>query len=415
MPKCEAPIALIRKVASDDLTREDREKQLAREERQVMNRAVAAKGPGALVGALGGAALGAYAGHKGIPIGQNKLHLNPALSGYGGAMIGGLAGGALGGGQKGRDAETRLDEIAKERSMLAAMAPGSTGDLNEENLDRDGYEQARADAAAASLKASRLAKPIGTGALIGTGLGAVGGALMGPKVYSNTGLPAPAARLALGGHGAMAGSILGMLGGLAAMGGKGRKQLDRSVGEYTKARDQRDRIWAGASELADQVPVDEIRKAASAEAFSSLTSPREVFPDTESVIYAAKLAAVEDQQLFKTASMISYLSNPVEVDQDAVFATYESLGGKYKRAFGAPMFNTQQMTGSPALSGGMSRRASTPMPTAQQAQPVKSPATSSPRQQAQGMASTPSATSQSPSVSAVPAAAPAPAPSVSMG
>lgn len=145
----------------------------------------------------------------------------------------------------------------------------------------------------------------------------------------------------------------------------------------------------------------------SQELLDELTSPPA--PSTEQVIYEAKLAAVEDAELFKVACVLVG-------DIEDRLSVYETLGGKYKQAFGTPMFNSQQMAGSPAVSGGMSSRASAPKITPPQAQPTQSQATASPRAQAQSMTSIPSASPQTSAPSAAPAAAAPAAPtSASMG
>lgn len=164
-------------------------------------------------------------------------------------------------------------------------------------------------------------------------------------------------------------------------------------------------------------PIEAIRKVASAIAFDELTSPAPV--STDHLIRSEKLAAVEDEELFKIAANLSaatLLGEVLLVDRISdVLNHYEDLGGKYKEAFGAPMFNPQQMTGSPALAGGMQRRATTMMPSPQQAQPTKSPATSSPRAQVQGGATQSAALAPATPSTAPTSAAPAPTVSVSMG
>lgn len=146
-------------------------------------------------------------------------------------------------------------------------------------------------------------------------------------------------------------------------------------------------------------PIELIRAATEKLAFESLYELEP--PTTEELVYQMKLASLEDIELFKTAEALARSG-------DEIFSVYESLGGKYKHAFGAPMFSGQQMAGSPAVSGGMASRASTPMPMAQQAQPVKSPATASPRAQASGMTNSPAGSAQTSAPSVTPAVAPAP-------
>lgn len=165
-------------------------------------------------------------------------------------------------------------------------------------------------------------------------------------------------------------------------------------------------------------PVALIKKIAEAQAFEELTSPRAPLQTTESIIRQEKLGSVEDSELFKTASGLFEMDYPrgsvdLETRVNGTLEYYEQLGGKYKHAFGTPMFNSQQMTGSPALAGGMGRRASTSMPTAPQAQPQQSPAKSSPQAQANGVTSAPSSAAQTPAPSATSASSAVP--SVSMG
>jgi|SRR5688572_10833467 len=157
-------------------------------------------------------------------------------------------------------------------------------------------------------------------------------------------------------------------------------------------------------------PIEAIRKVASAIAFDELTSPASM--STEDVILYEKIKSAEDLELLKIATDLCVMA---ETYGDAILKTYEDLGGKYKEAFGTPMFNPQQMTGSPALAGGMQRRAATTMPSPQQAQPTKSPATSSPKAQVQGGATQSAAPAPATPSMAPTSAAPAPTVSVSMG
>lgn len=140
-------------------------------------------------------------------------------------------------------------------------------------------------------------------------------------------------------------------------------------------------------------PVETIRKVAQAISFDDVTQPPPL--TTEEVILQQKLACVEDEELFKTAFFLAD-------DAEDALRTYESLGGKYvvKVAFGTQMFDSRQMAGSPATAGGMSRRSTTTMPSPMQAAPTRSPATSSPKSQAQGVTSAPSATNQTPAPAA---------------
>jgi hypothetical protein len=107
-------------------------------------------------------------------------------------------------------------------------------------------------------------------------------------------------------------------------------------------------------------PVDLIRKTAGRQAFERLTaSPVSSMPALE-----LKLAAVDDQELLKIAWGISN-------DAESALETYEAMGGTFeKSAFGAPMFQANQMAGSPALQSGMGARAVAPAPLPKQPAPV---------------------------------------------
>jgi hypothetical protein len=215
----------------------------------------------------------------------------------------------------------------------------------------------------------------------------------------------------------------GALGGLAtgAALGKGRtgKVLSAGLGYAAGGR-----IGKAVGEEVDirknaSAPVGLIRKIAQAQAFDELTQTPG--PSTEQIMLHNRLDQVADVDLFKIAATIAPSLDPSALvptpDPDALFQVYEELGGKYKLGFGSPMFNAQQMAGSPALAGGMSQRASTSMPMPQQAAPVQSPATSSPRSQTSGasMAGGSSQSSAPAAASSAPAASPAPSVSVSMG
>lgn len=409
--KTAAPLDLIRKLAAEGVPKEQREKQIKREHSQLGRKLLVAKGPGTLAGGLGGAALGAYAGHRS---GLGKL-----VGGYGGLVGGAALGGMLGGGSKGRELEGKMDSLEQEQKSLAAMQPGTTGPLTNENLDREGYHQARADAAQAELDLGQSTKPLRRGSMAGFVAGGALGAGLGPRLLGARGTPL--ARALLGSTGAMYGSMLGMGTGAVAMGQSGRRDVLKALKSGEKAEGQRDQMWEGASTLDEPAPLAAIRKAASALAFDELTTPIEQRTvSTETLIWREKFSAVADLELLKIARQVSTTLLPdnsyyTPLHVEEVLATYESLGGKYKHAFGAPMFDMKQMAGSPALAGGMTRRSSTPMPSAQKAQPVQSPATASPRAQVQGGASAPStAPSQTAAPSAAPAPASAAAPSVSV-
>lgn len=77
-------------------------------------------------------------------------------------------------------------------------------------------------------------------------------------------------------------------------------------------------------------------KTANAKAFDSL------FQRAEYSVYGeldlAKAASAEDPELFKTAASLSE-------DVDGTFTLYETMGGKYKAAFGAAMFTPSPATG----------------------------------------------------------------------
>lgn len=113
-----------------------------------------------------------------------------------------------------------------------------------------------------------------------------------------------------------------------------------------------------------------IRKTAERLAFEELTSPATGFSNPEWNIIQLKQASVEDPELFNVASLLArqkLASGGYSLRRIDIFDVYEELGGKYKHAFGAPMFNAQQMAGSPATSGGMAARAKTPGPQIQSA------------------------------------------------
>lgn len=163
-------------------------------------------------------------------------------------------------------------------------------------------------------------------------------------------------------------------------------------------------------------PIELIRKVAGALAFEELTAPATIL-STEDIIRDEKFASVEDQELLKIAGKIFSVTHPdPQPTRDAlesILSSYEALGGKYKHAFGTPMFNTQQMAGSPALAGGMQRRATTPMPAPQPAQPQRGPAAAPRAQQGQSALSAPTTQTASPATANV--APPTSAPAVSMG
>jgi hypothetical protein len=135
------------------------------------------------------------------------------------------------------------------------------------------------------------------------------------------------------------------------------------------------------------VDVDLIRKTAERLAFEELTAPPELSPEQN--ILFLKMSSVADEELFKVAMGLSQ-GLPSVYDMDQALQTYEELGGTYKHAFGAPMFDVKQMAGSPAVSGGMASRAKTPSPQMPQ-QPVSVTTTTLGNQQ--GGVSAPSAPS----------------------
>ena len=393
MSKTAAPIALLRKLAAEGVPKEEREKQIKKEIVRASNQQAHASGPGALAGMLGGGVLGGVAAHKLAPG-------SAPLGAYAGMVGGGLLGARIGGGAEGQELSGRIGSLLDEQKTLGAMKPGSTTPLSEENLDREGYHAARAQNAAAQLETQERMKPIGRGQLLGTlagaGIGAAASPMLSRPYAANT-----LSRIHHGGVGAIGGSLLGAGAGFALMNRKDRQGLGRSFNRANKTEEKRNTIWSGANALDKEssAPVEVIRKVAQAISFDALTQPEPL--STEDVIFYEKIKAA-DADLLKIATDLSIAggtSIPLEI--------YESLGGTYKHAFGQQMFNSQQMAGSPATSGGMSRRSTTPMPAPAQASPVRSPATSSPKSQAQGASSMPSATAQSPAPAAAPMAAPA--------
>jgi hypothetical protein len=116
---------------------------------------------------------------------------------------------------------------------------------------------------------------------------------------------------------------------------------------------------------------EEIRKTAQRVAFEELTAPRE--RSALEIASSEKFASVEDQALLKVASDLSFFESPQWEGQlimervDDILHRYEELGGTYKYAFGQQMFDSKQMAGSPAVSGGMAARARNPAPQMQSA------------------------------------------------
>lgn len=396
-----APLELIRKMAEQTdptvdplLARKAELKGVDRQIRNTSGRLFAAKAPGTLAG-MG---LGSVAGALTVPTGAG-----PAGALLGGSL-GSLAGSYLSGDS---ELEAKHDDLVTQRRQIMAKTLGAEGPLTNENLDRDGYAQARADAAQAKLDLRQ-----GT-ALPSTlaGLGTAAGAGLGTYLGSRTGNPLNMVRG--GAWGALGGATGGSMLGSALTSPEQDRANDRSLRTLNRTERTRDEIWGGASTMPEKsaAPVETIRKVARAHAFEELAAPS--MDGTETIIMKHKLASAADPELLKIALLLPDISV-----EDAI-RTYEQMGGEYrvKVAFGNPMFNAQQMQGSPALQGGMNQRAQTPMPQPQQAQPVQSPATASPRQQ-MGGASAPSAmgqASQSSAPAATPAAAPAPTVSVSMG
>jgi hypothetical protein len=100
--------------------------------------------------------------------------------------------------------------------------------------------------------------------------------------------------------------------------------------------------------------VDLIRKLASNEVgrrYLEAAAP-DPFDDPLTCLEYDKVGAVEDEELLKIAYGLAE-------DESDVLGVYESLGGKYKRAFGTPMFQMNQaqspasMGGSPSGAGAM--------------------------------------------------------------
>lgn len=402
-----APLELIRKMAEQ--TDPTVDPQLARKaellgvDRQIRNtngRLLASKVPAALLGAGVGGVAGGVAGGLASPGAMGASALLGSSLGY-------LTGNYLGGGEKANELEARRAELSSQRRQIMAKTPGAEGPLTDENLDRDGYAQARADAAQAKLdlrQGTALPSALtNAGAFVGTGLGAYLGSRTGNPVNVGRG----------GTWGALGGAAGGALLGSALTSPEQDRANNRSLRSLNRAEKTRDDIWGGTATMPEKsaAPLETIRKVARAHAFEELAAPS--MDGTETIIMKHKLASASDPELLKIALLLPNISV-----EDAI-RTYEQMGGDYqaKVAFGNPMFNAQQMQGSPALQGGMNQRAQTPMPQPQQAQPVQSPATASPRQQMGGV-SAPSAmgqASQSSAPAATPAAAPAPTVSVSMG
>lgn len=107
-------------------------------------------------------------------------------------------------------------------------------------------------------------------------------------------------------------------------------------------------------------PVERVREAMQKLAFDTLTSPPEANPLAELAVL--KVDAVADPELFAIAGKLASTNELGVADGEEVLAFYEQLGGTYKHAFGQQMFDTKQMAGSPAVSGGMAARARNPGP-----------------------------------------------------
>lgn len=392
--KTAAPIHLIRKLAAGEgVVKGEREKQVKKELDRASREQMQVSAPGAAIGMLGGGVLGGVAAHKLAPG-------SAPLGAYAGLVGGGVLGARLGGGARGKELSDQIGSLYDEQQALAAMRPGSVSPLSEENLDREGYHKARAENAQATLDLGEHMRPVRRAQLLGMAGGGALGASLAHK-FMAPGTAGVLDRARVGGLGAIGGSLLGAGAGLALMDKNDRRALGKSFSRANKTQDKRDAIWQGAATLdkASSVPVELVRKVAQAVSFDELTQPPP--PSTEEIMLQQKLACVEDEGLFKTAFFLAD-------DTEDALRTYESLGGKYviKHAFGQQMFDSRQMAGSPATAGGMSRRATTTMPAPQQASPVQSPATSSPKSQAQGASSAPSATSQTSTPAAAPSAAP---------
>jgi hypothetical protein len=134
-------------------------------------------------------------------------------------------------------------------------------------------------------------------------------------------------------------------------------------------------------------PIGLIRKFAQARDFEYIIAGP--LPSTEDVILEMKIAAVADPEILAAAYTLAG-GDPAQAIRD-----YELFGGTYKQAFGNPMFNTQQMAGSPAVSGGMQQRV-TDTPSMQPQQPQQS--------QPSGTKATPAATSRASTAASAPSA-----------
>jgi hypothetical protein len=121
-------------------------------------------------------------------------------------------------------------------------------------------------------------------------------------------------------------------------------------------------LQKGPSKSMTKSAAERIREILQKEAFDEVTSPAPLRADE--VIDREKLSHVADPELLKVAYVLA--PDCDEVGLGPLLQTYEELGGVYKHAFGQPMFDTKQMAGSPAVSGGMAARASTPAPRMQQ-------------------------------------------------
>lgn len=351
-----APLSLIRKVAADlaieGVTKKDRGNQIKREYPKLEDQLIRREGAPILAGGLGGAVLG------GTLASQMKVKgMGPM-----GAYIGGVGGAVVGGALAHRSPEhrelaQRLEALDIERKQLAAVQGDMAQPLTDETLDRDRYADVSRQAAQAKLEHLQASKPVrigaGLGSLGGLALGAYGGRKLGPMGIGE-----------LGAYGSIAGGLAGAGIGSLAAGAGGRKAMRSSSKRYDKAKTERDAIWEGAATLDKGASLaTTIRKTAQVVAFEGLTEPAPL--TSEEILLEAKLASVEDPELYEIASSVGSGYTPPSLE-DAL-STYELLGGTYKHAFGQQMFDSKQMAGSPAVSGGMAARAKTPMPQVQSA------------------------------------------------
>jgi hypothetical protein len=143
----------------------------------------------------------------------------------------------------------------------------------------------------------------------------------------------------------------------------------------------------GPSKMPKTADVDFIRKTAERVAFEELVSP-EPSSNPEWNVISLKQGSVADPELWKTAALLAQkaTADGISCSHSDIYDVYEELGGTYKHAFGAQMFDMKQMAGSPAVSGGMAARATTRTPQVQ-SQPVSVTTTTLGQNMQQGGAS----------------------------